>query len=709
MTSKEFKKQSNNRIALVCAICVGCCILVLGKILYLNVSGAEKRQSYEKIDNRIVSGVRGDILSDDLQPLATTVTSYNPYWDSRRVSKKVFDKNIDSLAYKLDSLFAYRKLEKSFREKLVNTHQKQGQMFLPKRLGVDELNALKTFPIFRKGRMNGGFVENSQNERRVPFESLAKRTIGYEKEILDENNDKKTIRRGLEQSYHDVLKPEKRLMVMEHIKNIGWVSAYDASGTPKRGKDIQTTINIHMQDIAEKALRKQLVKHQATYGCAVVMEVETGQIKAMANLQVSKDGQSYNEDYNFAVGKASPPGSTQKIATLLALLEETNVSLEEKIYVGKGYKNYHGFEVHDSKRPESEYLSLRKIMEKSSNVGTTEFAMKYFGDVVGGDKRFREKFDDFLLSQKTGIDIIGEPQPYVRKQGEEGWSAISVPWMAYGYESEITPLQTLAFYNAIANNGKYMKPYLVSKILDNNNVVKQIEPEMVKQICSEESAKLAKEVLIGVVNNGTATNLKLSNLQLAGKTGTAKLEENPGIGYKHIYQASFAGFFPAENPKYSCIVLVNQPTKDGYYGNQVAGPVFKEIAEKYYLNRETPKVLFSELEQSHNINSNPDCKVAYAQDLQTTLEYIGVPFGVKTDKDWVVADDENYGLSLLGRDFYDSQKVPNVRGMGLKDAIYILELFGLNVEFENYGKVVSQSITPGSRFNSGDIIKIRLQ
>lgn len=713
MTKANFKKEAEKRIFLVCLIMVFCGVSVLGRTVYVNVTTDKSSIDKHTIKTDTIFGPRGDILADDNSLLSTTLTSFDAFVDinASGITNDIFKNNIDSLAFKLDSLFANRGNINSYKKLLNETRRRPNDHYelLAKNLTHLEMRALKSFPIFNRGRYKGGLIIEPVNVRKQPFKSLAKRTIGYDKTIQSKE-DSSTIRKliGLEGFYNEYLEGERKLIVKHLGPNTQWIPLYDASGMPERGLDIKTTINVHLQDIAEEALRKQLVEHEASYGCAIVMEVETGQIKAITNLSRLKNG-TYSETFNHAIGSRSAPGSTQKIATLMALLEETNVSLNETVDIGNGTIKFYGEIMRDSGgTPKKSILTLKEVIENSSNVGTAKFTMKYFGNIAGGDQAFTNKFDDFLLSFKTGVDLKGEKEPFFRKPEMGSWSGLSMPWLSIGYESEITPLQTLAFYNAIANKGKYMRPYLVTDIYENNDLYGSFEPEQISQICSEETAALITDVLVGVVNNGTARNIKLEHVQLAGKTGTTKVKEKITEGYRNLYQASFAGFFPADNPKYSCVVVINQPSKGKYYGNQVAAPVFKDIAENFYLHRETPTVPYERV-TSYEPNSLPDCKATLNTDLQIVLAETGIDCQYQSNSDWVIVQKNESFLVTHNRDFLQGKIVPNVRGMVLKDAVFILENYGLNVSFDGFGKVVSQSLTPGTRFAVGEDVTLRLQ
>ena len=352
---------------------------------------------------------------------------------------------------------------------------------------------------------------------------------------------------------------------------------------PEDGVDILTTLDVQLQDVAEAALRKHLEGHGAGHGCAIVMEVATGDIKAIANLRRNEDG-TYEEVYNYAVGESTEPGSTIKTATLIALLEEGDINLNDTVNTGKGKLQLYDHVISDSKEDGHGKITVKEVFEVSSNVGVIKLVQKVF---KGKEKDFVKKLYELKLNEPTGIIIPGEVKPQIRFPGDKGWSGLSMPMMSIGYEIRLTPLQILTFYNAIANNGRMVKPRLVKAYLKHGQVVQSFPPQVIQSsICSRSTLKKVHEVLEGVVESGTATNLKNPRYKIAGKTGTAQIAKGRK-GYKSggrvSYQASFVGYFPAEDPKYSCIVVVNSPSNSVYYGNVVAGPIFKEISIRFLL------------------------------------------------------------------------------------------------------------------------------
>jgi len=474
---------------------------------------------------------------------------------------------------------------------------------------------------------------------------------------------------------------------------------------PKDGYDIVSTIDINLQDVAEQALLKQLQKVDAQHGCAILMEVKTGDIKAITNLKRNADG-SYSENYNFAIGESTEPGSTFKLASLIVALEDGYIDINDTVDTEKGEIKYYGIKLTDSKEGGYGKITVKQAFAVSSNVGISKIITKYY---KGNEKKFVERLYSMKLNEKLGIEIDGEGEPFIKYPGK-GWSGISLPWMSIGYEVRLTPLQILAFYNAIANDGRLIKPKFVKSVVSYGKTVKTFDTEIISpSICSRRTIKYAKEMLEEVVKSGTAKNLLNSNYMIAGKTGTARIA-NKKYGYYHetgfSYQASFVGYFPADNPKYSCIVVVNSPSQQIYYGNLVAGPVFKEIADKVYAT--SIDLIPKDKIRIKKPVEIPFTKSGFTKETKKVLRNLHIPYiedNLKSDWIYVTRTDEK--LELQNR-FIKNGLVPNVIGMGAKDAVFILENAGLNVEINGCGSVINQSLSPGSEYRKGDYILIKL-
>ena len=503
----------------------------------------------------------------------------------------------------------------------------------------------------------------------------------------------------------------KRLM--QKISGGVWMPVGDADEVePEDGMDIYTTIDVNLQDVAENALMKQLEKHEADHGTVVLMEVATGSVKAIANLKRTSSG-SYYEGYNFAIGESTEPGSTFKLPALIAALEDGYVDMGDIIDCGDGSKQYYDRTMFDSNHDDGGWgkITVQRILEVSSNIGMAEIITKSYSE---NPQQFIDHLAKMNLRDKLGIEIEGEGKPYIKNTSEDTWSGITLAWMAHGYELQMTPLQILTFYNAVANEGRMVKPRFVEKITKGRKVVREIKTEVLNpRICSKETIAKVQSALEGVVSNGTATNLKNADYRIAGKTGTAQIANNRGgvNAYKDkskvSHQASFVGYFPADNPQYSCIVVINAPSRNVYYGNLVAGPIFKEVADKVYANSLD---MHKELEQQKFFANSaiPYSKHGYKDNIEKVFATLEIPVKSSAgDQDWVITSTQSKGVQLAPR-MVRENLVPNVVGMGLRDAIYLLENQGLRVKISGAGVVKFQSLTAGERIQKGQQIQIEL-
>jgi len=472
------------------------------------------------------------------------------------------------------------------------------------------------------------------------------------------------------------------------------------------GSDIHATIDINLQDVADHALEAQLRKHGAQHGCVIVMEVSTGYVKAISNLTRRSDS-TYVEDLNYAIAQATEPGSTFKLPALMVGLEDGLIKPTDSVDTKDGKVRYYDRIMRDSHEGGHGRITVQRALELSSNTGISQVVHKAFKD---DPQRFIDGLKRMGLHEPLGVKIPGEAIPTLRGPGEKGWSGVSLPWMSIGYETALTPLQILAFYNAVANDGRLMQPQFVSKVMRGGKLVHEEKPKVLNpRICSPQTLAIAQEMLKGVVDSGTAVNLKGAHFSIAGKTGTAQISRDGSYKQNGIaYQASFVGYFPADAPKYSCIVVVNGPTTSGYYGNVVAGPIFKEIADKIYSNRLElqQEVQLAEVQE----RSIPVSMSGHTADLRMAFSSLGVPLSDQAEGEWTTtqATDSTVVLHSRGIPIDHIDMVPNVLGMGLKDAIYILEDRGYRVRIEGAGMVKRQSVPPGSRASRGSTIVIQL-
>jgi cell division protein FtsI (penicillin-binding protein 3) len=698
----SIRKDILLRVGLVYVVAVILGLLIIFRVAYLQIAEHDKWSKANTLTMKdiIIEPNRGDICASDGRILASSIPFYEIRMDTKcpGLTDEVFNAGIDSLAYNLSNLFR-DKSKAAYKNELVSARYRGERYHLIKRkASYLKLKELKKFPLFRLGRYKGGFIVIQNNRRVQPFVNLASRTIGY----LTMGD---TVV-GIEGAYNDQLKGVRGVRLMQRIAGNVWMPVNSENEVePKDGMDIITTIDVNIQDVAHNALYRQLKKHGASHGTAVLMEVETGAIKAMTNLKRDSSGRYY-EEYNYAIGECTEPGSTFKLASLMVALEDGYIDLDDSIDTDEGIVYYHDHPVRDSKKGGYGKITVKEAFEVSSNVAISKIITEHYSD---DEKRFVERIYSMNMNQKLGIEIKGEGNPYIKFPGDPLWSGISLPMMSYGYEIQMTPLQILTFYNAVANDGVMVRPMFVNEIQFHGETVKRFKTKVLNSsICSKATIKKAKLMLEGVVEEGTAKNLKNSNYKIAGKTGTAQIA-NKKYGYKSksrvSYQASFAGYFPADNPKYSCIVVVNAPSNYVYYGNLVAGPVFKEIADKVYSTMLEMYDPMSVNEEEY-LTEAPYTRAGNKDELGTVLENLEVEIveeNVQTE--WISTQKKDSLVALYNR-YIHKDLVPNVKGMGLKDAMFLLENSGLKVQVIGKGSVKNQSIQPGSRIRRGTEIVI---
>ncbi|HEX9778954.1 MAG TPA: penicillin-binding protein 2, partial [Geopsychrobacteraceae bacterium] len=517
----------------------------------------------------------GNIYSEDGDLLATSLAYFELRWDATVATEELIRSEIDSLALLMSRFFGDAS-RSDHRRQLLEARRAGNRYYLIRRkVTYHELQEIRSWPVFRNGRYRGGLIALQSNKRNLPYGMLAHRTIGYAR------NEQGAQSVGLEASFNEQLAGRDGKRLMQRISGGTWMPLNDDNEIePTNGLDLLTTVNVNIQDVSEKALLGALIRHDAQNGCVIVMEVKSGKIKAIANLGKMADG-SYWERYNYAIGESAEPGSTFKLATMLALLEDDLVKLDDEVDIGNGKFRYYDRIMRDAEAHDHGVISVRHAFEISSNVGISKLAYEHYS-------RQPEKFVKHLkkagILRQSGIRLPGEGIPFVREPGDLGWSAVSIPWMSVGYEVRLTALQLLTFYNAIANEGLRVAPYLVRELQAFGKTVSSFgPPEPDERICSRSIARQLKSLLEGVVESGTARNIRSDSYKIAGKTGTALIADQKN-GYRNIYRASFVGYFPANDPVYSCIVVVNEPSRGVYYGSHVAAPVFREIADKTYAN-----------------------------------------------------------------------------------------------------------------------------
>lgn len=649
----------------------------------------------------VVPGNRGDILAEDGRILASSIPYYNIYLDTKStgMDPAKWSAGVDGLAEGLSRIVGLK--SKNQWKNDLNRARARGDRYylIRRRVTYSQLNQLKKLPLFREGRYKGGFIAEAENRRILPHMILAGRTIGN----LNKGESGNVV--GLEGAFDRELTGVNGKILKQRLTGGAWMPVNDKNSVePRDGNDIVTTIDIDLQDVAESALMNQLRSHNAHHGVAILMEVKTGDLKAIANLEMGSDN-NYYESYNYAVGESTEPGSTFKLASFMVALEDGVIDLDDTVDTGKGSVKYYDKVIYDSHREGYGKITAREVFENSSNVGTAKIIYDNYKSRPGD---FVDRLYRMGLNEKLGLEIRGEGAPLIRYPGDRYWSGISLPMMSHGYEVQMTPLQILTFYNAVANNGRMMKPRLVKEVRYHGEPVTTFSPQVINpSIASKSTIAKARMLLEGVVERGTATNLHTETYSIAGKTGTAQIANDKygyKLGGKVSYQASFVGYFPAEDPVYSCIVVVNAPSNSVYYGNQVAGPVFKEIADKVYATG-----FYREFAEANDRPEKvPVILKGYSDDARRVIAELGIGKLPETESKWVSPVRRNDTIILREQRVIENL-VPDVTGMGLRDALFLLENAGLTVSTSGRGKVIQQSIRPGTRIVTGSNINLELK
>lgn len=686
---KQIKRRIYFTYFVVCLL--GLAILVqIFRVQFVQGEDLRKRAEEHTLAYREIEAFRGNIYDANYNVIATSVPVYDLYVDINAgpITKKIFQENIDSLAYCLGNLFK-DKGKNQFRRELTAARNTGNRYLILKRgVSYDDLQKIKRFPIFRMGRYKGGLIVEQKSKRKQPFGLLAERTIGI-------NRDANSI--GIEESYDKYLKGTGGKRLMEKMAGGLWKPVNDETTIePENGKDVVTTIDINLQDVAENELLNKLTETGASYGCVVLMEVGTGEVKALANLTRGKDGKYY-ESLNHAVGSKAEPGSTFKLMSLVAGIEDGLISPSQLEDGANGIKSFCDGRTIRDVHGAGGSVSIQQAFESSSNV---VIATAVNNAYKGRPQKLYDRFKAMHLTEPTGIDIRGEANPNIKDPSKSYWSCTSIPWMAHGYELELTPLQTLTFYNAIANNGKMMKPLLVKEIRKHDVVVEKFAPVVLAEsVCSPATAAKARKMMEGVVSgeHGTGKKLRECLFTVGGKTGTAVINRAGGFnadGTK-AYNASFCGYFPADKPKYSCIVFISNPVNGQIYGGEVAMPVFKAVADKVYaldLDSRQPSNLAI-------VNSLPINTRGAVVDIETAAKKMGYTVVAAGDGPWASAIVNGKAARITASNI-NEKLVPDVSGMSLKDALFLLENVGLKVKTVGYGKVIRQSLPAGTPVNA---------
>lgn len=679
------KKAIFLRVMLISSLIVVAAVVIFIQLINVQAEFSDRVDVNDPVIKlREIPSSRGNIYDVNGNLLATSMPVYTIAIDATQASDTLFENNYRALARGLSEIFGDSPAS-DYAEKLRQSRRKQKQ-YLRLKSGIrySELQKVKKLPILKEGRYKGGFVYTQETKRTKPFGTLCERTIGYGRTVSDV---------GLEKAYNRYLKGKSGKQLMQKINGGVWKPLSNTQDVePVAGSDVYSTIDIRIQDIAQTALLRSLETYEADNGSVILMDVKTGAIRAMSSLKRTEDGK-YAEKFNYAIGAAYEPGSTFKLASLLVALED-GLDTAHVVDTKNGT-----FKFHDRVMKDSNYdlgghgkISIAKAFQVSSNIGIARTIVDAYED----EQKFVDRLSRLGISDKLDFELLGEAEPWIKNTDDPTWSGVTLPWMAFGYELKMTALQILALYNAVANGGELVKPRLVDRVQSGEKLVDFRGIEILKpSICSENTINILQHLLVDAVKEGTAQNIYSKRYSCAGKTGTAKIASEGSYGSE--YRASFVGYFPAENPKYSCIVVVTKPKKElGFYGNIVAAPVFKELRDKLYAEKpvETPilndKGTTSFIGALHELNEIHDL-LSYPKDQSSQKNT------------WMKSD----GASLLPYEFVEGS-VPDVEGMSAMDALYLLENLGLDVVLEGRGKVVRQSLKAGDKLGKNKKIALRL-
>jgi cell division protein FtsI (penicillin-binding protein 3) len=661
------------------------------------VEGQKWRAMADSLSTKYVTvdAARGNIYSVDGSLLATSIPEYELRMDTYAggiADDKVFNSKVDSLGLAMSAYFKDKSAKEYSRYLRTARRDSSRYLLIKRKVGYQDLKAIRTFPLYNIGKHTGGLIAVQQNKRIRPFKFLAARTIGYKNENVANGV-------GLEGAYGEYINGESGKRLMQRIAGGVWMPINDeAEVAPQEGADIISTIDINMQDLAQSALEKQLITYDAHHGAVILMEVKTGEIRAIANYTKVAKGE-YKETFNYAIAGNQDPGSTFKVASYMALLEDEMVDTNSMI--GTGNYQIPGKLIKDS-HGSIGVVTVKRAFEESSNAAIAQMVNTHYRD---NQSKFTDHLYDWHLNEKMGLQIPGEAQPVIKSPKNKSWNKnMSLPQMAYGYEMNLTPLKMLSFYNAIANNGKYIAPIFVKEIRKLGNPIKQFEARVINdQIASPKTIKKMQAMLEGVFTNGTGKTLASKFYRIAGKTGTAQVADaNKGYRAKRQYQSSMCGYFPADNPKYALIVVINDP-QGAYYAAAVAGPPFREIADRIYAS---DTEMYNKV-STHLVGNtvNPEAKAGPSKPIKKVYGALGIK-ALYASK--VAKLDTNNGVSY---EEFNTVKgiMPDIKGMGLKDALFLAGNAGLKTKVKGSGKVVAQSIVPGARIGKGLALILELQ
>ena len=707
------------RYKLVAFIIMGIGLLILGKALYI---ATVKRDYWMKVASRLkkdsvdVKPIRGNILSCDGRLMASSLPEYKLYMDFVAGGEKkdsLWTKKVDSICIGLHEIFP-EKSAAEFKQHLEQGRKEKSQNWAlwPKRVSYNVYAQVKKLPVFNLPPYKGGFHVQSFNARQRPFGSLAQRTVG------DMFGAKDTARCGLELSFDSILRGRMGLISRQKVMN-KYLSI--VMREPVDGADIVTTIDVNMQDLAERALIRELKKEEVNgdVGVAIVMEVKTGDVKAIVNMSKGADGE-YHESKNSAVSDLLEPGSVFKTASIMVALDDGVVDTTYSVDTGNGIWEMYGAKMRDHNWHKGGYqmLTLPQTLERSSNIGISRIIDKYYSK---NPEKFVQGIDRLGLRTDLQLPLVGAAAPRIRmpKKNERGqyvnWSKTALPWMSIGYETQIPPISTLTFYNAIANNGVMVRPRFVKSVMKDGEVIREFPTEVIKpSICKEKTLREIQTILEHVVSQGLGKKAGSKLFKVAGKTGTAQISKGTG-GYKSgrmNYLLSFAGYFPADNPRYSCIVCIQKSGLPAS-GGGMSGVVFHEIAEG--IMAQDVKLDITDARDSISILI-PDVKNGNLLAADYVLSHLGISSNkwwngsyANGNPIWGSVGHNGKNVQLAKLPVYNERHVPNVMGMGARDAVYLLESRGVKVRIEGRGKVVSQSLPAGHEIKKGEVCSLKME
>lgn len=693
-------------------------IMIVAKVIIVMTKDKKKyTELAEKREYRVreLEASRGNILSCDGNLMATSVPVYDIFLDAKVIDNDTFSCKIDSLSAQMARMFPSKNAAK-WKADLCQAKAEEKRYYpVIKNVSLEQYRAMQQFPIFNKGPFAGGMVVEKKVKRVRPYNELAGRLIGYV-------NENENLYVGLEGAYNSYLRGVNGQQLVRRLHHGDWMPIEsEKNSDPENGNDLFTTFDVNLQDIVESSLHNTMIENKAEQGCAILMETSTGYIRAVANLKLNHKSNEYEESYNFALAERYEPGSVFKIASMVVLFNhKPELALTDKVNIGTGPIAFSKRTMRDDHSfAKNGIATVAEVIEQSSNKGTAVLITKQF-------MTHPEKYVDGLyalgLNKKIETGIAGEAQPLIKhpfdkdSKGNKLWSNVSLPWMSIGYEVNVIPMQILTLYNAIANQGKMMKPQFVTEIRRGNQTIKKFEPEVMnEQICPPECIKKLQEMLHGVTVRGTAKRqFDGCSFPVAGKTGTAQYCDpvrgynyrEPGIG-RHLYNTTFVGYFPADNPKYTCIVVVSRARGRFWAAGGVSAPCFRDIAEKVYATR--LGVEQDTIGKKTELEENT-AAIVHIKETSKYLNSLNINCPDYTiNGEWAVAEKVNEGKTNLKVADIKEGLVPNVIGMNITDAVYLLESMGISTKFSGQGIVTQQSIQPGDTIKANSVIQLKLE